>query len=190
MRGVAAVWVALALAACGGSSPPKPNDAALKRGLLTSGELAGMVPQPLSIAHGAKAWAQPLNLTGAPLQTELARLRRIGFVAGATEQLSAPGNRNKYGLTLVEQFSSAKGPPAEIAHTTSMNGSMTIFAVPGVPDAHGFDQAGSAGGRNIAFGHGDYMYLIGSGWQSGAANAVPRAKMIVVAQQLYKRVAG
>lgn len=188
----AAIVTALTLAACGGtSSPPKPNDAALDRGLLTDGELAaGMNPQPAPVARSAANWIAQGDLSGPGGQAETARLKHLGFVAGISEQVSTLHNGNRYGLTLVEQFSSAKGPAAELARTVTTNGPWTLFTIPGVPGARGFEQDGSRGGRNIAFGHGDYFYVIGSGWQNGASNAVPRAQMIAIAQRLYHRVAG
>jgi hypothetical protein len=116
-------------------------------------------------------------------------LHRFGFVAGISEQLSA--NQNRYGLTSVEQFSSAKGAHSELAAETDGDGPWQMFSVPGIPAAVGFGQGGGGqGGRNIAFSHGDYVYLIGSGWQNGNKNGVPQASLIAVAQQLYKRVSG
>lgn len=192
LRWAVTVGLSLALAGCGGSgrTAARPDNAALKRGLLTAGELANLSPVYSSPVHGAAGWAAGDNLPASAAKTETARLRRIGFVAGISEQMQTQTNRDRFGLTLVEQFSSTKGPPAELARSTTTNGPFTTFPVPGVPGGHGFEQDGATGGRNIAFVHGNYYYLIGSGWQGGAANGVPRAKMIAVAGQLYRRVAG
>ena len=97
-------------------------------------------------------------------------------------------NSNRYGLTEVEQFNSSSGPKAGLTHTVSTDGPFTTFPVPGIPGAHGFEQTGGGGGgRNVAFAHGDYYYLIGSGWQS--PNGVPQTAMVAVALALYHRVA-
>ncbi len=135
-------------------------------------------------------WAAADDLSPQANTAEVARLKRIGFVAGLSLPLVTKNNSNRYGITEVEQFRSSSGPKAELTHTVSTNGPWTTFPVPGIPGARGFDQGdASGGGRNVAFAHGDYFYLIGSGWQDGAANEVPRAAMIAVARALYHRVA-
>jgi hypothetical protein len=159
-----ALGATLILAGCGGSqSATEPDGAALQSGLLRSSQSSA----------------------------EIARLHRLGFVAGISEQLTSANNQNRYGLTDAEQFSSAKSAEAEVAHSTVVNGPWTVFSVPGVPGARGFEEsAAGEGGRNIAFSHGNFVYLIGSGWQATAANGVPRATMVAVARKLYQRVSG
>ena len=188
---VAMLGSALLLVACGGGGVVKPNDPALERGLLAPDEMGGMVPVHSTPIHGAAGWAAHEQVPGSTVSAETARLRRIGFIAGVSEQMSSPSSSTREGVTLVEQFKSAKGPEAEIANTTGTNGPWTLFHVQGIPGARGFEQEGGGqGGRNIAFGHGDFFYLIGSGWQGRASNGVSRAEMIAVAQRLYRRVAG
>lgn len=188
--GALAILSALSLAACGGSSSPKANDAALRHGALTAGQLGGMAPETTAPDNNITDWVAGESMSGAQAQAESARLRKIGFVAGISEQLASPTNRDRYGLTIAEQFKDAQGAKAELTHTVATVGTPTSFPVPGVPGARGFEQDGATGGRNIAFTHGDYYYLIGSGWQVKAADGVPRAAMIVAAQKLYHRVAG
>jgi hypothetical protein len=185
-----AILSLLALAACGGTSSPKPNDTALKQGLLSSGQLAGMNTQGTSPDHSIALWLTGEGLSGSQAQAESARLRSIGFSAGISEQLVSPTNTDRYGVSSVEQFKTAKGASAELADAVATNGPWTLFSVPGVPGARGFEQDGSAGGRNIAFTHGDYFYIIGSGWQKQASDGVPRATMIAVAQRLDHHVGG
>jgi hypothetical protein len=185
-----AILSLLALAACGGTSSPKPNDTALKQGLLSSGQLAGMNTQGTSPDHSIALWLTGEGLSGSQAQAESARLRSIGFSAGISEQLVSPTNTDRYGVSSVEQFKTAKGASAELADAVATNGPWTLFSVPGAPGARGFEQDGSAGGRNIAFTHGDYFYIIGSGWQKQASDGVPRATMIAVAQRLDHHVGG
>jgi hypothetical protein len=188
--GVLATLCVLALAACGGTSSPKPNDTALKQGLLTSGQLTGMDPQTTAPDNSITVWLAGESLSTSQAQAESARLRHIGFVAGISEPLASSTNTDRYGLTGVEQFKTAKGASAELAHALATNGPWTLFTVPGVPGARGFEQDGSAGGRNVAFTHGDYYYIVGSGWQKKASDGVPIATMIAVAQTLYHHVGG
>ncbi len=187
----ACLAIALGLTACGGSSDSsKPDVATLKQGVLQSGQLGGMATQSAAPLTNATDWAAADELSPQANKAEVARLKKIGFVAGLSLPLVTKNNANRYGLTAVEQFKSPSGAKAELTHTVSTDGPWTSFPVPGIPGARGFEQGGSSGGgRNIAFTHDDYYYIIGSGWQTGASNAVPRAAIIAAAVALYHRVA-
>jgi hypothetical protein len=150
----------------------------------------GRDPQTTAPDNSITVWVGGESLSTSQAQAESARLRHIGFVAGISEPLASSTNTDRYGLTGVEQFKTAKGASAELVHALATNGPWTLFTVPGVPGARGFEQDGSAGGRNVAFTHGDDYYIVGSGWQKKAPDGVPRATMIAVAQTLYHHVGG
>ena len=196
-RSISLTWLAIALGltACGGSSnsssnSSKPDVPTLKQGVLRNGQLGGMATQSATPITTATDWAAGDDLSSQANKAEVARLKKIGFVAGLSLPLVTKNNSNRYGLTAVEQFKASSGAKAELTHTVSTNGPWTSFAVPGIPGARGFEQGGAAGGgRNIAFTHGDYYFIIGSGWQNGSSNAVPRAAIITAALALYHRVA-
>jgi prepilin-type processing-associated H-X9-DG protein len=121
--------------------------------------------------------------------TEVARLRKIGFVAGVDENLITPANPDRYGLSSVQQFSSAAGAKSQLAHLLSAGGPWQYFSVSGIPGARGFDSAGStSGGRNVAFVDGDYLYAEGAGWQGGSNFAVSRSAVSAAARLIYHRV--
>jgi hypothetical protein len=118
-----------------------------------------------------------------------AQFRHLGFVAGVADQLTTPGNPNRYGLSLVVQLASAANAKAALKDVYTSNGTFTLFTVTGIPDAVGFEESGGGeGGRNIGFTLGPYYYLVGAGWQNGAKNAIPRSALQAAALLLYNRV--
>jgi hypothetical protein len=188
---VVSLIAGLLLAACGGGqSSSQPNVASLRGGLVHNGELAGMNATTSSVVRGAANWTAQEQLPPSQSSAEIERLRRLGFVAGVSEQLTS-GNQDRYGLTAAEQFRSVQGATGQVADETATAGPWVVFSVPGIPDARGFEQTGKGeGGRNIAFRHGAFVYLIGTGWQSPARDGVTRTALIAAAQQLYRRVSG
>ena len=100
--GALAILCTLALGACGGTSSPKPNDTALKQGLLSSGQLAGMNTQGTAPVNSISVWLAGENLAGSQAQAESARLRRIGFLAGVSEQMVSPTNTDRFGLSTTQ----------------------------------------------------------------------------------------
>jgi hypothetical protein len=155
----------------------------LTQRVLTAGQFAGMKPSKTpTVTSGAAAWAQGNK-------TEAAELRKWGFVAGVAENLVTPGNPNRYGLSLVTQFSSAAGAKAALKADSTTNGPWTYFKDPAIPGAIGFEElSGSEGGRNVGFTVGSYAYLVGAGWQQGAKNAVSRTPLLAAALLIYDRV--
>jgi hypothetical protein len=147
-----------------------------------------------TVESSVAAWVAGDRLSPQGTATEVARLRRLGFVAGITENLVEAGNPNRYGLSLLEQFISHSGAEAELAHTTSPSapgGPWTHFAVSGIPGAYGFESlSGSQSGRNIAFVEGSNYYLEGAGWNAPASNAVSRAQLAAAALLVYHRMRG
>jgi hypothetical protein len=137
----------------------------------------------LSIAQ----WVQQVGSPSTSPQSETARLKRIGFVAAASLNLSSSQGD---GISLVEQFRSPAGPRFELANTlATVNGGpagQVRFSVPGIPRSAGFGAPGSNSGVNVAFAGGDYYYVVGE-QPSARAN---RAGVIASAQKLYHRVRG
>jgi hypothetical protein len=118
-----------------------------------------------------------------------AKFRALGFVAGVAEQLTTPGNQNRFGLSLVVQLSSAENAKTALKYDYTSNGPFTLFTVTGIPGAVGFEGSdGGEGGRNIGFTLGPYFYVVGAGWQNGATNAIPRSTLQVAALFLYRHV--
>ena len=211
----AALCVAVAASGCGGTKshtatraasipspstppPPKPPPppapavaARLNQRVLGNGQLAGMVTAPSSRAiTDLTAWVSGENLTGSALTAEVNRLRRLGFVGALPENLTTPGNADRFGLSLAEEFKSTQGPKAEVAYSTVRNGPLVKFAVPAIPGAVGFEQTGGpgGGGRNVAFADGKYFYVVGDGWNTSIKDAVPRDQLIAGALLLYRKV--
>ncbi len=144
-----------------------------------------------SVSTSAQAWITGSGLSPAAQRAEAARLRQLGFKQAAAENLTTPGNSNRYGLSSVEEFSSHKSAEAELVNRTgphSQGAPWSYFRVTQIPGARGFQaQGGTQGGRNIAFVDGPYYYVVGVGWQ-GMANAVPVPKLIAAAIILYHHV--
>jgi hypothetical protein len=188
----AAVTLCLLLAAAFADGPASASTVALPltQRVLAAGEFAGMKPLSApAVVRGASAWAD--SFPKSSRKEELARFRSLGFVAGIDENLVTPGNSDRYGLSLMEEFSSAKSARAELAHAAAANPTWTHFSVPGIPGAAGFELAhGAAGGRNVGFTDGPFYYIVGAGWLGSASNAVSRAQLIAAALLLYQRVHG
>ena len=159
--------------------------------VLRGGELAGMKPNgPAHVVVGASAWVTSGGFAPLAPKAEIARLRTLGFVAGVNENLITPGNQNRYGLSAVQQFSSAKSATAELAFVSTSE-PRTFFPVHGIPGARGFEQiSDQSSGRNVAFADGDYYYIVGAGWGGGSSNAVSRSMLAAAAVVLYHLVHG
>jgi hypothetical protein len=137
---------------------------------------------PPAAVKSASAWAKP----GGPSQ---AQLSRWGFVGGVADQLSTPSNSNRYGLSLVIEFSSPSNADAYLKADIAIAGKWTRFSVSGIPGALGFEQnQHSSGGSNVGFVSGPYAYVVGVGWQSGAQNEISNRTLIAAARKLYSRV--
>jgi hypothetical protein len=182
----ALLMAALAVGPASASSALAPTQR-----VLGAGELAGMKPlSPPALVHGASAWVTA-SFPKSSRKAELARFRSLGFVAGIDEDLVTPGNTDRYGLSLMEEFSSAKAATAELVHAAAANPTWAHFAVPGIPGARGFELThGASSGRNVGFTDGPFYYIVGAGWLGNSSNAVSRAQLISTALVLYKRVHG
>jgi hypothetical protein len=192
--GIVSVAVMLALTAAeqGFGAQPLP----LTARVIAQGELAGF--GPFGPAH-PKTFTRPASFLAAyqqaatPSQVSawVALLKREGFVAVAAEQL---GSRtpNRGGLSWAMELGSSAGAKSELAkevRSDESHGSVSRFAVAGIPTASAF-RLGSrtSGGDNILFSDGRFLYFVGVGWSAGGKPA--RAALIAAAQTLYKRVRG
>jgi hypothetical protein len=193
LASTAAVTLCVLLVAAFADGPASASTAALPatQRVLQAGELAGMKPMsPPAVVRGASAWVTD-SFPKSSRNEELARFRSLGFVAGIDENLVTPGNTDRYGLSLMEEFSSAKAARAELAHAQAVNPTWAHFAVPGIPGARGFELThGASPGRNVGFTDGPFYYIIGAGWLGRSSNAVSRDQLISSAVVLYHRVHG
>src|SRR6516165_5203602 len=104
MRSARVGVVSLAIAA--GAAAVAAAALPLTGRVLRAGELARMTPSgQVGVIEGAAAWV--MSGLGPNQMAEIARLRKLGFVAGVRENLYAHNNPARGGLSAVEQFSSA-----------------------------------------------------------------------------------
>jgi hypothetical protein len=174
-----------------GSTPPVSSVIGART--VAAGEFAGFTPSQPVVVTTPQAWVAFDEYRSSQRSATLARLRRLGFVAAAREDLtwakpSASGGTATGGLSTVEQFASSVGARSDLAAELPGLGPGKPFAVPGVPGAHGV--AGSGGGEvgdNVLFAVGSYVYLVGAGWPAGSDPAPTRASLIGSVQHLYRR---
>ena len=170
------------------TAPVSPSAGILAR-VLTNNELKGFTGSPGGIDTSAGTW---LAADQDPdLNADHARLTRLGFIRGVREDLSAGATP---GLSVVEQFHSAKAASAELAaeiaeDKTAAGGPYKAFAVSGIPGARGYTLIqGSQGGINIAFVKGPYYYLVGQELAPSESINAAIASVTAAAQHLYHRV--
>ncbi|MGH2914357.1 MAG: hypothetical protein ACRDMX_05165 [Solirubrobacteraceae bacterium] len=133
-------------------------------------------------------------MSGAQEAAEVALLKREGFAAAVSENLTARASGGGVAaLSIVEQFRSPRGARSELVanirqdRTASPGAQFEPFPVAGIPAARGFGYSGTQA-ANVAFTKGSYYYLVGAaGPPSGSASA--RALVTAAAQRLYHRVA-
>jgi hypothetical protein len=154
--------------------------------VLTSNELNGFTGSRPSVNHTVRAWVAQTKNPSVPIASETKRLTRLGFIAGATEDLTGPNRRD--GLSLVEQFKTPAGARSELANELKVFKATVPgyqpFAVPGIPGAFGYAAQGP--GLNIAFAAGDYYYLVGE--FVPAVSASSEATLRAAAKRLYQHV--
>ena len=159
--------------------------------MLKDGDLPGFTQQVIRAGTTAAEWASAENLPPEKQGKEAARIKRLGFVAGLSEQL-ASSNGPLEALSLVERFRSPAAASQELAaqiQNSKASAGFKAFPVPGIRGARGFDQSdGQSSGHNVAFTDGVYYYLVGAGWPTGTPSPPTRAKVISAAQRLYRRV--
>jgi hypothetical protein len=206
LRGVllAGVVASLMLAGCGGSShktstaatsapattaaTANTSTSSITSRVLTSNELNGFTGSQPSVDHTVSAWLARTQNPYIPVASETKRLIRLGFIAGATENLTGPNRRD--GLSLVEQFKTPGGARSELADELAVFKATVPgyepFAVPGIPGAFGYAAQGP--GLNVAFASGDYYYLVGE--FVSAVSASSEATIAAAAKRLYRGVHG
>jgi hypothetical protein len=218
------VCVTLAVAGCGGSSAhastsshthasitsavardprgsPPAALAGVRGRVLRAGEMKGFSPQGRRLLGiNPQSWVAETvgtQMSDAQQAAEVALLKREGFVAAVSENLTASASASGgevSGLSIVEQFRSPGGARAELAANIkqdktrpSPGARFEPFPVAGIPAARGFGYSGTMA-ANVAFTKASYYYLVGAaGPPSGSGSA--RAIVTAAAQHLYHRVA-
>jgi hypothetical protein len=201
------VLASLVLAGCGGSSHKTSTAAtgapattgstattantsasSIASRVLTSNELNGFTGSQPSVHNTVSGWLADRQTPSNQVASETTRLTRLGFVAGATENLTGPSGD---GVSIVEQFKTPSGARSELANEVKVfkaeAAGYKAFPVTGIPGALGLAATG-AGGVNIAFTSGDYYYLVGAFVSTVSASS--EATMITAAKRLYRRVHG
>ncbi len=173
------------------SSAGSATPAGMAGRFIVAGELSGFAPRgEPKFVTSVQTWAAETTPHKSEEGKVLARLNTLGFVAGGQQPLYGT-NSGVEGVSVVEQLGSAKAARAEVAYAPGQpappGGTLTLFRVPGIPTAKGFELSGKEGsGSNVAFAKGRYYYVVGEA--SGEASA--RAPLIAAAQSLYRRVSG
>lgn len=168
------------------SAPPR---AGILARVLTDNELKGFTGTPDGVDTSARTWLA--SQQSPDVNADDARLRRLGFIRGVREDLSAGGTP---GLSDVQQFHSAKAASAEllaeIAEVKSGSGGVyKAFTVSGIAGAHGYTLTqGGQGGVNLAFVKGPYYYLVGQELAPSESIAAAIARITAAAQHLSHRV--
>jgi hypothetical protein len=192
----------LVLASCGGSSDKASTAAtsanaadtstsSIASHVLTRHEIPpGFTPNRPSVGNTVKGYLAATETPPDQVASETKRLIRLGFVAGAHEDL--PGSGGNDGVSIAEQFKTPAGARGEVANAIRLFKATTAssykaFPVTGIPGAVGLGQTGQQGGVNVAFASGDYFYLVGAQLPAAASS---EAKVIAAAKHLYGRVHG
>jgi hypothetical protein len=162
---------------------------------LVASDFAGFQRALPSTAQGASAWVAGEMFPPAQAAKEVARLRRLGFVAGLAQHLQASDRSGHEGLLIVEQFGSTAAAHAEAAAqykqftAPSAGGPVVPFVVTGVPGARAYKATSPQfDGYNVLFADGRYYYLIGAGWAANDRHPPSRALVVTAAQHEYQRV--
>jgi hypothetical protein len=158
--------------------------------VLTSNELpVGFTGSQPSVDNTISGWLADSQTPSSQVASETKRLTRLGFVAGASENLTGPSGG---GVSIAEQFKTPGGARSELANEVKLfkandAGYYEAFPVAGIPGAFGLAEAGQPPGVNVAFASGDYYYLVGA---QVSATASSEATIIAAARRLYRRVHG
>jgi hypothetical protein len=189
------------MSVCVSSAIAAPEPLPLSARVIQQGEFPGFVPQqPMLTKSGAKV------MSGLPPEFApwKATLRRDGFRAFLTENLTSPTHAYWAAKSSVEEFRSpaaAKDAFVAWARLTSAyfrkpGRTFKRFPVNGIPGALGFHDTHPAGpfrtssGDNIVFTDGPFLYLVGDGSATKATTTPPRSRLLAATLRLYKRVRG
>jgi hypothetical protein len=146
--------------------------------------------QPLSDRLLASSTAQGLVRVAPPTAIALTpRLRRLGLVAGLTQQLHGLAPMQAVAVSVVERFHSPAGARSELAYQGRPLAGQTLerYHVPGIPGAVGWSVRydHDATGMNVAFTTGSFYYLVGASVSRTGHGAPTRASLAAAAQFLY-----
>ncbi len=175
------------------STPPNAPRAGILGRVLTNNELKGFTGSPTRPDTGIQSWVKDVGYPPAQLSVLDRKLKRLGFIRGVDENLSMAGTE---GVSWVEQFPSPGAARSELAAELAYDktqgpsaASYATFAVPGIPEAHGFSfLSGGQGGINIAFVKGPYYYLVGQELAPSESPHAGIANLVAASQHLYHRV--
>jgi hypothetical protein len=200
---LAVLAAAVGMAGCGGGASTTTTAAAglpLTQRVIASPRLPRMhadaLVRPVS---SARQWLAERGLTGADLRREAARLRRLGFVAGARETLVSQRRNVAAVVSIVEELGSPASAREELADesarvraaATSPGRTLRPFPVAAVPGAVGYEiTRKGASTRFLGFSDGRFCYLLTSVAPVGALHAPPRAEVVAALRALYRRVHG
>jgi hypothetical protein len=168
----------------------------LSQRVLPASALPGFVAPAHPVAtRSSLTWATRVERAVAPMR-EAARLRRIGFVGGAAEQLQGRFLPAAEAVSTVERFHSAAEARAEFTY----QGVHAVAAGPGhhvttldtgMPGAFGWvDRSPDLIAINVIFTSGAYVYIVGSAAKPGATGAPSRHQIVTEAQFLNLMVNG
>jgi hypothetical protein len=175
-----------------GVAAASPKPLPLSARLIKRGEFRGFTVQAPTSYKTAKKWvavgAHP-GLTATQVRAEVARLTREGF-KGLLAEFLGHGNGLSWVMQLGSPASARAELAAEVREEEAQGQALEMFRVSAIPGAVGFGASvGNAGGENIVFADGSFLYLVGNGW-SGSAHNPRRVALIGAATKLYKRVHG
>jgi hypothetical protein len=207
------VIAAVTLSGCGGGGHkaasnsgeprPAPNGPpltsaqvppALRNHVLVAGDFPGFAPQESSVSNSPPEAASGMTERPGPeRERDVARLKRLGFIASVRERLAPTGGAGTdEAISVAQQFPSTTASLSELAAETkpiTAHERYTPFAVTGIPGARGFGGSSNGfTGINVAFADGTYFYLIGAGWRNGLSSPPTKAALIAAGQRLYHRV--
>jgi hypothetical protein len=143
-----------------------------------------------SVSKSISAWLTANQTPTQDVAPETKRLTRLGFLAGAHEDLTGPSAGG--GVSIAEQFKTPSGARSELANEVKLikaNEGQYFkgFPVAGIPGAAGLAETGKPPGVNVAFAAGNHYYLVGA---QLPATASSEAIVIAAAKRLYQRVGG
>ena len=167
----------------------------LTQQVLPASALHGFVTtQRPTIVRSARTWAAHVDQSTTPAR-ETALLERLGFVAGAREQLHGLFPLAAQAVSVIERYRTIAGARAELASQRAM--AETGWADERVTPLHDIAIPGAIGwiargprtaAINIMFSAGREYYLVGSGATPGTRGA-PTARQMITAAQLENLIA-
>lgn len=202
MRPIRIIGVAVVLAlSAAGTAAATTTPLSLSARLIESSEFPGFVSvsgQSTTLDKTSQQWESGSGDTAAQSATDIARLRKEGFVAVVIRQLGTPIQEPWSGLSWVMQLGAPKDALSELAadvqkekSTTKSPDTYQSFRVSGIPNARGYRLSGSSGtGYNVVFADGAFLYLLGFGWSGNPKKPPTQAQLIAAATKQYKRVHG